>query len=159
MLLIRMRSLNLLNGVNEQGAIGSDAFVAGKGHPIVFWPGWINNSARYSVNPDIYPLPVQPVHHQTWPATQVQLSNGWQQTNYGKRMSYDDYLRLLYSSTSSPRAPVPMPGQKLQPQGNALPSRLQLQNAIGASTPQDNGQLGTGILGPGVNLNGRRYYG
>lgn len=137
----------------------TEAFRGGSGHPIVFWPGWIDNTARRSPQTDVQPLPVQPVHFQAWPANQVQLSNGWQQTNYGKRMSYDDYLRLLSSSNSGPGAPKPLPGQGQQPQGGAIPSRVQLQNAIALNTPADNGNLGTGILGPGVNLSGRRYYG
>jgi hypothetical protein len=35
---------------------------------------------------------------------QIQLLNGWETTNYGKKMTYDDYLRLL--STKNSQGPV-----------------------------------------------------
>lgn len=136
----------------------AESFASGSGHPIVFWPGYGINPARVN-GADLSPLPVQPVHFQRWTAMQYQLSNGWQQTNYGRKASYDDYLRLLQSSATGPYAPKPLPGQGLQPQGGAVPSRIQLQNQVAANLPTDNGNLGTGLLGPGVNLNGRRYYG
>lgn len=148
--------------MNNEGQQSNTEYSPGPaGHPIVYWPGWITNPARYSDQPDIMPLPIVPVRHQTWTFYQPQLSNGWQQTNYGLRMSYDDYLRLLSSSASGPGYPPPMPGQGLQPQGSAMPSQLQQQQMISANAPllANNQQGGTGVLAPGVNLAGRTYYG
>jgi hypothetical protein len=130
-----------------------------EGHPIVYWPGWQNNDARYSVQTDIMPLPISPVHFQNWPEMQFQLSNGWQYTNYGLRMPYDDYLRLLYSSTSSPGAPRPLPGQGYQPFAVGNPSDSQVQNQVFAPAAPSDYKGGVGILAPGVSLSGRTYYG
>lgn len=131
------------------------------GHPIVYWPGWEMNPARYSDQTDIMPLPIQPQHGRAWQMLQPQLSNGWQDTNYGKRMAYDDYLRLLSSSNSGPGNPPPLPGQGQQPMGSPMPSRIQQQQMISINTPDlATAQTGgTGMLAPGVNLSGRRYYG
>jgi len=100
------------------------------GRPIVYWPGWVMNDARFSSQTDINPLPIVPVHFQNWPEMQYQLSNGWQYTNYGERMAYDDYLRMLYSSNSSPGAPAPLPGEGTQPQQVAQVSQKTIQNTI-----------------------------
>jgi hypothetical protein len=126
------------------------------GHPATIWPGWQNNDARYSLQPDINPAPITPVHFQNWPGVQYQLSNGWQYTNYGQRMPYDDYLRMLYSSTSSPGAPAPMRGQGQQPTANGLVSQKTLQNTIFVNRePQNSGGAGTlnAPIGP------RTFYG
>jgi len=129
------------------------------GNPVVKWPGWVDNDARYSVQTDINPMPIVPVHFQNWPDMQYQLSNGWQFTNYGQRMPYDDYLRLLYSSMSTPGAPAPMPGEGLQPQQKSMASQKQIQNAIVAAQGSPASPGGTGIIAPGVNLSNRRFYG
>lgn len=102
------------------------------GHPIVIWPGWQNNDARYSVQPDIIPIPISPVHFQQWPGMQYQLSNGWQFTNYGQRMSYDFYRRMLTSSTSNPNnvRPRVLPGEGTQPTLNTLVSTKTIQSTI-----------------------------
>lgn len=159
MQVIQLRRLNLRSLPNNAPTTGEYSGES-RGHPVVYWPGWVTNEARYSTQPDIQPLPVSPIHFQTFPFIQIQLSNGWQQTNYGKKAAYDDYLRMLYSSNSSPGAPPPMPGQRLQAQGQPIPSRVQLQNQIAKNAPSDTGgQLGTGILAPGVDLSARRFYG
>lgn len=103
------------------------------GHPLIVWPGWQNNDARYSVQPDIIPVPIEPVHFQQWTGMQYQLSNGWQFTNYGKRAPYDLYRRMLYSSISAPGAPRPLPGEGRQPTGfanSALVSQKTIQNTV-----------------------------
>lgn len=106
------------------------------GHPIVYWPGWVDNDARYSVQTDINPIPISPVHFQQWPGMQYQLSNGWQETNYGKRASYDSYRRMLTSSLSNPNnvRPRVIPGEGRQPTGygpgNSLVSQKTLQNTV-----------------------------
>jgi hypothetical protein len=126
------------------------------GHPITYWPGWQNNDARFSVQTDINPLPITPVHFQNWPEMNFQLSNGWQYTNYGQRMPYDDYLRMLFSSTSSPGAPAPMRGQGQQPTANGLVSQKTLQNTMLA--PQTStGSGGAGTLN--APLGRRTFYG
>lgn len=127
------------------------------GNPVYDWPGWQDNDARYSVQTDINPIPIVPVHFQQWPGMQPQLSNGWQNTNYGKRDSYDDYLRLLYSTTSYPKPPKPMPYTAGSPTTVANPSQLQQQSLM----PNQVNLGGTGVLAPGVaaGLSQRRYYG
>lgn len=131
------------------------------GRPIVYWPGWQQFPARASPQTDVNPLPIMPQHYRIWTFMQPQLSNGWQETNYGKRAPYDYYLRMLASSTSSPGNPRPMLGQGQSPTGQAIPSAVQLQRSISANAPPttQNQTGGSGILAPGVNLNGRTFYG
>jgi len=131
------------------------------GTPTVVWPGWENFDSRASVQTDINSLPIVPVHFQQWPGMQYQLSNGWQNTNYGLKTPYDTYIRMLYSSNNSPGAPLPLPGERLQPQAGPQPSQLQLQNQVfaPAANRQGNGNGGAGVLAPGVSLAGRRFYG
>lgn len=126
------------------------------GHPITRWPGWVDNDARYSVQTDIIPIPVSPVHFQQWPGMQYQLSNGWQYTNYGQRAPYDTYRRMLYSSTSSPRAPAPMPGEGLQPFQKSMVSQKTIQNTVLVNREPDNSG-GAGVLN--APLGRRTYYG
>lgn len=110
------------------------------GHPISIWPGWQNFDSRASVQTDIMPLPISPVHFQQWPGMQFQLSNGWQLTNYGEKASYDDYLRMLYSSTSSPRAPGPMPGDRTTPYATGLVSQKTIRDTVFVNRdPQNSG--------------------
>src|SRR5215469_4194859 len=140
------------------GIANSDYHGKNVGNPVMAWPGWVDNDARYSIQADINPLPISPVHFQQWPGMQFQLSNGWQYTNYGQILSYNDYKRLLYSSTSTPGAPKPLPGEGLQPTSNSLVSQTTLQNQIGMGAPTGNG-AGAGHLNPGVSLAGRTYFG
>lgn len=131
------------------------------GHPVVDWPGWQNNDARYSVQPDINPIPISPVHFTDWTGRQIQLSNGWALTNWGKRDPYDHYLRLLQSSNSgtSKAHPLVFRGNAQQPTGSPGPSTKQLQNQISNNAPSGNIGPGAGKLAPGLSLTGRRYYG
>ena len=138
-------------------AINSEYSTERRGHPAVIWPGWVDNDARYSVQTDINPIPIIPVRFQNWPGDQFQLSNGWQYTNYGQRMSSADYRGQLYSSSSGPGAPKPMPGEGLQPTVNSFVSQKTLQNMF--TNPDPDNSNGAGMLNPGVNLGRRTYYG
>lgn len=117
-------------------ATNSDYVGGGVGHPLVIWPGWVDNDARYSVQPDINPLPISPVHFQQWPGMQFQLSNGWQFTNYGQKTPYDDYRRMLTSSLSNPNnvRPKVIPGEGRQPTAygtqNSLVSTKTITNTM-----------------------------
>jgi hypothetical protein len=147
----------------NNAALNSEASGEGAGHPIVNWPGWVTNDARYSSQPDIMPLPIAPVHFVSWPFRQIQLLNGWELTNFGKRQSYDYYLNQLQSSASNPMSnpkPSSLKGNRQQPTAYAPPSQLQIQNGVFTpvgNQPQSGG--GTGVLAPGVSLEGRRFYG
>jgi hypothetical protein len=134
----------------------------GAGHPLVVFPGWVDNDARYSPQTDIMPLKIAPVHFTDWTGRQLQLSNGWQGTNYGKRDSRDFYLNQNFSSSSGPGKPKPYAqyGNRQQPTGFSPPSQMQIQGAVfNPAAPDPNLSGGTGVLGPGVNLQNRRYYG
>lgn len=127
------------------------------GHPIVHWPGWVDNDARYSVQTDINPIPISPVHFQQWPGMQFQLSNGWQFTNYGQKASYDSYRRMLTSSLSNPNnvRPSVIPGEGRQPTGynnSALVSQKTIQATVFANNEPANP---TGFSRVGV----RTFYG
>lgn len=109
------------------------------GHPTTIWPGWVDNDARYSVQTDIIPIPISPVHFQQWAGMQYQLSNGWQFTNYGQKASYDGYRRMLTSSLSNPNNVQPriLPGEGRQPTGygpaNSLVSQKTIQSSVYAN--------------------------
>lgn len=144
----------------------SDALQGNVGRPLVFWPGWTQFASRLSPQTDVNPLPIEITRAPIWEFVQPQLSNGWQQTNYGLRASYDDYLRMITASNSGPnyphgRPPTPLPGQGLAPTGYPSPSDIQLANGISRNAPPTTTNLngGTGLLAPGVNLSGRGYYG
>jgi hypothetical protein len=134
----------------------------GAGHPANIFTGYVNNDARASEQIDINPVPVVPVHFQGWPGIQVQLLNGWELTNYGKiAVPYNNYLQKAGGGTGTyPKAPKPLPGQGLQPQGNSPPSQVQLNNSMSLNANQQ-GTGATGNLAPGVQsaLTARRYYG
>jgi hypothetical protein len=73
------------------------------GHPIVVFPGYGVNPARMNAA-DLEPIPITPVRWQNWPEMQIQLLNGWMLTNWGRKISYDDYLKQLTSSENKGRA-------------------------------------------------------
>lgn len=133
------------------------------GHPIpaqtVAYPFYIVNPARNN-GQDIEPIPITPVRGQNWPEMQIQLNNGWSHTNYGKRISYDDYLRMLTdSSTKSRHNLLPSPsgiGQANKP--GPAPGNVQsmIDTTSGA---QPNTPGGPGFMAAGLNLTGRHYYG
>lgn len=86
------------------------------GHALTVFTGYGVNQARNN-GADLEPVPITPVKHQNWPEMQIQLSNGWALTNFGKKMSYDDYLRLLTSSNEKARNYL-SPGTKGVAAGN-----------------------------------------
>lgn len=77
--------------------------VANPGHPLYVFPGYGVNPARMNAA-DLEPIPITPVKWQNWPAMQIQLFNGWMTTNWGRKISYDDYLKQLASSEDRGRA-------------------------------------------------------
>lgn len=128
---------------------------AHKGHQVWTFPGYGVNPARGN-GADLEPIPITPVHGQNWPGMQVQLSNGWQSTNYGKKLSYDDYLRMLSTSTSEAGNTQVLPGGG--PKKGTSPANYQdwLQNGPG-NQPSVVG--GPGSVAPGVDISGRGFYG
>lgn len=128
------------------------------GNPVVIWPGWGVNDARNN-GADINPLPVQVLHYGNWTATQVQLKNGLELSNFGRREDYQDFRKLLYSSSSStskgPRQVLP----GFKPSGAVQPSNVQLAQMISNGAPNQSGLGGTGEIAPGVDLSNRRFYG
>lgn len=133
-------------GSEAKGHHPPDAY-SGNGHPLYVFPGYGVNQARNN-GADIEPIPITPVKHQNWPEMQIQLSNGWALTNYGHKMSYDDYLRLLTSSNEMARHYL-SPGKNGVALGNQRigPSPLNVQSMAQAgpgsqpSNPGGPGQL------------------
>ena len=89
---------------------------SGPGHELYAFPGYGVNQARNN-GADLEPIPITPVKYQNWPEMQIQLQNGWSLTNFGKKISYDDYLRLLTSSNEMARSYL-SPGTKGVALGN-----------------------------------------
>ncbi len=119
----------------------------------------------YGVNParnngeDIEPIPITPVRYQNWPEMQIQLCNGWDKTNYGKKMSYDDYLRMLTASSEKSRNFL-LPSSGVGHAANPGPAPSNVQSMIDTTSgnqPQSPG--GPGFMAGHVDLGGRRYYG
>jgi hypothetical protein len=122
---------------------------------LVVFPGYGVNPARLN-GADREPVPISPVHGQSWPGMQVQLRNGWGITSFGRRLTYDDYLRMLTAATgNAPGKPRSiLPGQGAQHMQG--PGAKQYMNSL----PQANTTKGgVGLLAPGVDLGERRYYG
>lgn len=126
------------------------------GDKLFYFPGYGVNRARYN-GADIEPIPISPVRGQQWPGMQIQLSNGWMRTNYGQKLRYDDYLRLLRVENGRAGTRI-LPGQGRQVmQGPGANQTQQMMMATAGSQPRY-GQ-GVGVLADGVDLTGRRYYG
>lgn len=128
------------------------------GNPVVVWPNWITNQARNN-GADIWPTPFVPRRHGNVAFAEtgmIQLNNGWSGTNFGKRMDYDNYLRLLTTSSAGPGKNEVLPGK--QPVSYRQVSQDQLQTMQSAMANPPNGG-GTGVLAPNVDLSGRTYYG
>jgi hypothetical protein len=116
------------------------------------------NSARDN-GADIEPVPITPVRGQNWPGMQIQLRNGWGSLSFGKRLAYDDYLRLLTDSATKNRhylIPSPSSTGITPVRGGPSPSNVQKLIA-GTSGAQPQSPAGPGFLA--VNLTGRTYYG
>jgi hypothetical protein len=121
----------------------------------------------YSPNParnngaDLEPVPITPVRGQNWPGLQIQLKNGWGQTSFGHKLSYDDYLRLLTDSASKNRKyliphPAGIGPNALKPGPAPANVNQLIQNSAGS---QPTAPGGPGMIASGVNLSGRTYYG
>lgn len=131
---------------------------SGTGHPLYVFPGYGANSARMNAT-DIEPIPITPVKHQNWPEMQIQLDNAVGKLNFGRKMSYDDYLRLLTSSSEKARSYL-TPGRNGVPAGNVRigPSPLNVQaNAQTGPGAQPSNPGGPGQMA-GAFTNGG-YYG
>lgn len=144
-------------GSESKGHYPPDAY-SGDGHPLTVFPGYGVNGARLNAA-DIEPIPITPVKHQNWPEMQIQLSNGWALTNYGRKMSYDYYLRLLTTSSEKGRSYL-APGNKGVALGNQQigPSPLNINANIAAAAGSQPSNPG----GPGqimTALGNRGYYG
>jgi hypothetical protein len=119
----------------------------------------------YGVNParnngaDLEPIPITPVRGQNWPEMQIQLRNGWELTSMGKKLAYDDYLRLMTDSATKSRSYlIPSRSGYVQRGAGPAPSNVtQMINQTSGAQPQSPG--GPGFLAADVNLSGRTYYG
>jgi hypothetical protein len=133
-------------GADAKGRRSPDAY-SGDGHPLTVFPGYGTNQARNN-GADLEPVPITPVKHQNWPEMQIQLDNIVGRLNFGKKMSYDDYLRLLTTSNEAARSYL-TPGKKGVAGGNVRtgPSPLNVQATAQAgpgaqaSNPGGPGQL------------------
>lgn len=130
------------------------------GHSVPVFPGYGVNPARAN-GADIEPIPITPVRGQNWPEMQIQLRNGWETTSMGKKMAYDDYLRLLTdSSTKNRHYLIPKPSGLGPAAGRPGPAPGNVQSMINQGPgAQPSAPGGPGFLASGVNLGGRRYYG
>jgi hypothetical protein len=136
----------------------SDYHPSQVGHPVVIWEGWGTNPARNN-GADIYTMPIQPQHYSNFTATQTQLFNGLQLSNFGRRDSYDNYLRAIQSSAvnaGSKNQKQLFPG--FQPAGTPQASAKQLNQMIQDGAPKATGDGGVGIFAQGVSFV-RSYYG
>jgi hypothetical protein len=126
------------------------------GHEIPVFAGYIPNPARNN-GADIEPIPITPVRKQNWPEMQIQLNQGWQSTNYGKKMSYDTYLRLLTDSANKGRNYL-LPSRGGNLHRSAAPGNVQsMVDTTAGSQPTTPG--GPGFIASGVDLSGRNFYG
>lgn len=129
------------------------------GHPVIVWQGWAQNEARNN-GADIYTMQVQPLHYGNFEATQTQLRNGLGDLSFGRRLAYDSYLRMLYSSASmdhkGKRQILP---NALHPAGISQPSQVELIRTATANAPGSNNTGGTGQIAAGVDLGKRTFYG
>jgi hypothetical protein len=147
------------NSRTQQTESNQEALSESGGHPIPVFPGYGTNSARNN-GADLEPIPITPVRAQNWPGMQVQLCNGWDKTNYGKKMEYDDYLRMLTDSSTKARSYL-LPTSGLGPSAvNPGPAPGNVQSMIQTTSgSQPNTPGGPGFIASGVNLSGRGYYG
>lgn len=152
-------------GSDADGSWGSEDVDRGPrgGHPI---PAQTVATPFYGVNParnngqDLEPIPITPVRGQNWPEMQIQLRQGWAYTNYGKKLSYDDYLRLLNEAhpnkahAGSAQFVNKGPNWRIGPAPGNVNSMVSQTSGSQPNTPG-----GPGFLAADVNLAGRGYYG
>lgn len=118
------------------------------------------NAARNN-GADIEPIPITPVRAQNWPEMQIQMHTGWDSLSFGRKLSYDSYLRMLTDSATKQRNYlIPSPsgiGPSAGRPGPAPANVNQLiQNGPGQQPPSPGGP---GMIASGVNFSGRTYYG
>lgn len=130
------------------------------GHSIPVFVGYGVNAARNN-GADIEPIPITPVRQQNWPEMQIQLRNGWETTSMGKKISYDDYLRLMTDSgTKNRNYLIPKPsglGPSAGKPGPAPSNVANLAQMTAGNQPTAPG--GPGMIAGNVNLSGRTYFG
>jgi hypothetical protein len=138
------------------GAIYSD----NTGHELYVFKGYGVNEARYN-GADVEPIPITPVHGQNWPGMQLQLKNGWGALSFGRKLSYDDYLRLLTdSATKNRNYLIPHPAGIGPAAVNPGPAPGNVNAMIAASSgAQPSTPGGPGFVAANVNLSRRGYYG
>lgn len=149
------------NKSGEEPHIGSrehNGNPGGVGHPVTVWPGWVTNDARNN-GADVNPIQVQPWHYGNFAATQTQLSNGLKDLSFGRRLAYDGYLRMLYSSASMDTKHKRQILPTIHPSAVVQPSQIQLAQMVTAAAPYSDNTGGTGQIAPGVDLSRRTYYG
>lgn len=130
------------------------------GHTVPQFYGYGVNPARNN-GADIEPIPITPVRGQNWPEMQIQLKNGVGTLSFGKKLAYDDYLRLLTDSASKQRHYLlPHPSGLGPAAGKPGPAPGNVQSMINTTSgAQPSTPGGPGFLASGVNLSGRNYYG
>lgn len=117
------------------------------------------NDARYN-GADLEPVPITPVIGQNWPEMQIQLRNGWGTTSFGKKLTYDNYLRLLTDSASKNRNYlIPNPAGLGPSAGRPGPAPANFQNLVDQAGQVPRNPGGPGHIADHVLLTGRRYYG
>ncbi len=91
-------------GSDSESSWGAEYTGAGgtPGNKVAVFLGYGVNPARGN-GEDVEPIPITPVRGQNWPEMQIQLRNGWETTCMGKRLDYDDYLRMLTASSEKSR--------------------------------------------------------
>jgi hypothetical protein len=132
----------------------------GTGHLNYVFPGYGVNPARNN-GADIEPIPITPVRKQNWPEMQIQLKNGWGALSFGRKLSYDDYLRLLTDSATKNRSyliPQPSSTGRTPVKGGPAPGNVNSMIAM-TSGNQPSTPGGPGFVAGNVNLSGRTYYG
>jgi hypothetical protein len=129
------------------------------GNTVAFFAGYGVNPAR-SNGEDLEPIPITPVRGQNWPGMQIQLRNGWETTCYGKKLAYDDYLRMLTDSSTKGRSYLIPRGSGIGQANRAGPAPANVQSMIDTSSgAQPNSPGGPGFVASGVDLGKRRNYG
>lgn len=154
--LMKLFNRNMGNTPTDEVSQPYDA--APYGNPAVIFPGYGVNEARMSAT-DIWPTPISPQHYRLWTGLGIQLDNGWNKTNFGKKDfgTAASYRQMLYSSSDKGRNTV-LPGQGRQPTGQPHPSTVEQMNMMILNS-NDSADSGTGAVAPGVDLGGRAYYG
>lgn len=139
-------------------------YCEGTGHPVpvqtVATPFYGVNGARNN-GADLEPIPITPVRAQNWPEMQIQLKNGWGALSFGKKLTYDDYLRLLTdSATKNRNYLIPHPAGIGPSANNPGPAPSNVNQLImNTSGKQPSAPGGPGMIASGVSFAGRTYFG